>query len=222
MNRFESIFERAAERKGGRAVLEELLPAPRSAAALRRLEDAACLEEMTKCVFRSGFVWQVVEQKWPAFREAFHEFDVARCAMLSDEALERLASDERIVRNGKKIQSVPRNAAYVLAVREAHGSFGRYLAAWPADDIVGLWAELKHRGDRLGGQTGRFVLRFLGKDTPVLSTDVVKALIHEGVVDREPTSKKALAAVQAAFSEWHAESGRPLCAISRVLACSVP
>ena len=84
-----------------------------------------------------------------------------------------------------------------------------------------MWAELKQRGSRLGGQTGRFFLRFVGKDTPMLSGDVVRALVDQGVVDKNPTSKKALAAVQAAFNAWHEESGRPLCQISRTLACSV-
>lgn len=125
------------------------------------------------------------------------------------------------MRNGAKIASVRRNAAYVLEVREAHGSFGDYLAAWPEDDFVGLWDELKRRGDRLGGQTGRFFLRFVGRDTPLLSADVVTVLVAQGVVDKAPASRKALAAVQDAFNAWRRESGRPLCQISRVLSCSV-
>ncbi len=221
MESFTRIFQRAAERKGGEAALNDLLPVPSTPAQLRRLKDDRCLAEMTKCVFRSGFVWQIIERKWPGFEAAFRQFDVSACAMLSDEDLEVLAGDEAIVRNLKKIQSVPRNAAFVLEVRAQHGSFGKYLAAWPATDIVGLWGELKVRGDRLGGQTGRFFLRFVGKDTPILSPDVVRALVAQGVVDKAPTSKKALAALQEAFNLWHEESGRALCQISRVLACSV-
>jgi len=53
------------------------------------------------------------------------------------------------------------------------------------------------------------------------SRDVVRALIRDGVVDRDPTSKRDLDAVQAAFNEWHRQSGRPLMQISRVLACSI-
>ena len=142
--------------------------------------------------------------------------------MLADEELEALAQDERIVRNAAKIATVPQNAQFVLAVREEHGSFGRYLAQWPDADFVGLWKALKSRGSRLGGQTGRYFLRFIGKDTPVFSPDVVRALIAEGVVDKEPSSQKALKATQDAFNAWHEQSGLPMCAISRVLACSVP
>ncbi len=221
METFASIFERAAERKGGVDALESLLSKPRSAAQLRKVQDSDVLAEMTKCVFRSGFVWKVIENKWPGFEKAFHDFDVTRCAMLSDEELEALTTNAEIVRNAKKIESVRRNAQYMLEVRDEHGSFGRFLAAWPADDFVGLWDELKRRGDRLGGQTGRFFLRFIGRDTPMFSKDVVKALIHAGVVEKEPSSKKALAATQAAFNQWREESGRSYNEMSRVLAMSV-
>lgn len=222
MDSFDSIFQRAAERKGGVDELEALLPKSANGISLKGLQDDRVLAEMTKCIFRSGFVWKVVENKWPGFEAAFHGFDVSRCAMLSDEEQEALTQDASIIRNAKKIQSVPKNAAFILDVRAAHGSFGAYLADWPVKDIVGLWDDLKQRGDRLGGQTGKFFLRFIGKDTPMFSNDVVKALIDMRIVDKAPTSKKALAVVQDAFNRWHDESGRDLCEISRVLACSVP
>jgi 3-methyladenine DNA glycosylase Tag len=219
---FDAIYRQAARRKGGEAALEQLLPKAKNAAALRRLRDDRVLAEMTRCVVRAGFVWQIIENKWAGFEAAFGGFDVAGAARLSDEDLERLAVDERIVRNATKIVSVRDNARYVLEVRDSHGSFGRYLAGWPEDDVVGLWTELRKRGSRLGGQTGRYFLRFIGKDTPVLSPDVVRALIGLGVLDREPTSARALAAVQDTFNHWRGESGRTLGEISRVLACSVP
>lgn len=221
MDSFDSIEQRAAERKGGRAALEDILPKPAGNAALRRRPDDRYLAEMTKCVFRSGFVWQIIESKWPGFEAAFDGFDVNTAAMLSDEDLERLGADERIVRNGPKIRTVRGNAQFVREIRDEHGSFGAFLAAWPREDFVGMWDVLKQRGERLGGQTGRFFLRFVGWDTPVLSPDVVSALIGQGVVEKNPTSRKALDAVQAAFNAWHQESGRPLCQISRILSATV-
>jgi 3-methyladenine DNA glycosylase Tag len=64
MESFASIFERAANRKGGVDELEQLLPTHKSSRELGKLDDADVLAEMTKCVFRSGFVWQVIENKW--------------------------------------------------------------------------------------------------------------------------------------------------------------
>lgn len=218
---FADIFERAALRKGGPKALEALLSKPRSARSLKRTSDDRYLSEMTACVFRSGFVWRVIEAKWPAFEEVFHGFDSMACAMLSDEELELIAQDTRIVRHEKKVHAVRNNALFVREMKAAHGSFSNYIADWPETDIVGLWADLKQRGDRLGGQTGRYFLRFMGKDTLILSQDVVAALVQAGVVDKAPTSKKALAAMQDALNEWMAQSGRSLTEISRILAYSV-
>ena len=208
-------------RKGGEAELEALLPKAKTARSLKRISDDRYLAEMAACVFRSGFVWKIIENKWPAFEEAFQEFDTMACAMLADEDLERLQGNAAIVRHAAKIRSVRNNAIFIRTIKDEQGSFANYIADWPVDDIVGLWQELKRQGDRLGGQTGRYFLRFMGKDTPMLSRDVVRALIEQRVVDKAPTSKKALAQVQEAFNTWSQESGRALCQISRVLACSV-
>ena len=64
-------------------------------------------------------------------------------------------------------------------------------------------------------------LRRVGVDTPIMSRDVVAALIREGVVDKAVTAKRDLAKVQEAFDAWRGQSGRPLAQISRVLAASV-
>jgi 3-methyladenine DNA glycosylase Tag len=221
LQKFAAIYARAAERKGGTDALEALLAKPKSPAQLKRITDDRYLAEMTKCVFRSGFVWQIIENKWPGFEAAFDGFDTATCAMLSDEDLERLSEDQRIVRNAKKIASVRSNAAFIRELKDSHGGCGAFLAQWQQDDIVGLWDELKRRGDRLGGNTGPFFLRFVGKDTFMLSGDVVKALVRQKVVDKTPSGRKAQAAVQDAFNVWRTESGRSLAEISRTLACSV-
>ena len=63
-------------------------------------------------------------------------------------------------------------------------------------------------------------LRFIGKDTFMLSEDVVRLLIRQGVVSMRPTARRDLQAVQAAFNRWHDESGRRLCELSRIAACA--
>ena len=220
MTPFSEIYAAAVKHKGSEKALQELLGKSAKKAALKKLDDAEVLAEMTRCVFRSGFVWKIIEAKWPGFESAFHDFDVTRCAMLSDEELEVLSENTEIVRHAKKIASVRANAQYILTIRESHGSFGRYLHDWPADDFVGLWLDLKKRGSRLGGQTGRFFLRFIGFDTPMFSRDVVAALVKAGVVEKEPTSQKALLTTQEAFNQWRDETGYSLTELSRILAFS--
>ena len=217
---FEQLLQRAVARKGSEKALIEVLPEPRTSAQLAQVTDDRYLSEMAKCVFRAGFVWQIIERKWPGFEKAFHGFDSMACAMLSDEDLEKLAMNTEIVRNATKIRSVRNNAIFVRQIREEYGGFGKFLGGWPETDIVGLWELLKQRGDRLGGNSRAYFLRFVGKDTFILSQDVVRVLIEAGVVDKTPTSRKALAAVQEAFNSWQQESGRPLCQISRILAAA--
>ena len=219
MPTFQPIYERALSLKG--ETLEASLPEPKSASELQNTPDDEYLREMTKCVFRSGFVWQVVDNKWPGFERAFKAFVPKAVAHLSDEALEVLAQDASIIRNHQKISATRDNAALVLSIGDKHGSFGNFLADWPSDDIVGLQLFLKKEGSRLGGHTGQYFLRFAGKDTFMFSKDVVRVLIEQGIVDKEPSSKKALLAAQLAFNEWQAETGRPLCQLSRIMAASV-
>jgi len=217
---FAKIYKRAAARKGGEKALELMLRPVQESTDLTKISDADVLAEMTKCVFRSGFVWKIIEAKWPGFQTAFSDFDVMHCAMLADEDLEVLQGNAEIVRHGKKIASVRANAQYILDMRADYGSFNQFLGQWPDDDFIGLWEHLKKNGSRLGGQTGRYFLRFIGYDTPMLSRDVVTALIKADVVDKDPTSKKAQQSVQDAFITWQNESKRSLKEISRVLALS--
>ncbi len=56
----------------------------------------------------------------------------------------------------------------------------------------------------------------------MITPDMTKALIRAKVVDKAPTGKGAMRKVQVAFNGWHAETGRPLAQLSRILACSEP
>lgn len=221
MTSFAMVWERAAARKGGDAALEALMPEVRTPNELRATPDDRLLAEMTKRIFQAGFNWSVIEKKWPGFEAAFEGFDVPRCAMMSDDDIDRLLKNKDIVRNAAKIASVRENAAFLSDLAREHGSAAAFFADWPVDDFAGLLELLKKRGSRLSGTTGQYFLRFVGKDSFVLSRDVVAALIAEGVVDKPPSSARALRKVQAAFNEWAAESGRPLAHISRTLACSI-
>jgi 3-methyladenine DNA glycosylase Tag len=73
----------------------------------------------------------------------------------------------------------------------------------------------------LGGLSAPRFLRMVGKDTFIPTDDMVAALKAQGVIDKAPTSQKDLAQVQAAYNQWHAESGRPLCQLSVMLAHTV-
>ena len=114
------------------------------------------------------------------------------------------------------------NAKFVADVAREHGSFGKFLSQWPAADQIGLLELLGKRGARLGGRTGQYFLRFIGKDAFVTSPDVVACLREAGLLIAEsPTSKKDLKQIQDQFNVWAKESGLPLTHISRICAMSI-
>ncbi|MTI01722.1 DNA-3-methyladenine glycosylase I [Roseibium sp. RKSG952] len=220
MRNFDEIFDIAAERHGGPDALEEKLGKPKNPAELADMPEDRWLSIITKCVFQAGFNWKVIEAKWDGIETAFDGFDVGRCAFMDDEKFDSLLQDTRIVRNGTKIATVRDNAVFLLELREEGGA-GQVLGGWPSTDYVGLLAMLAKRGSRLGGASAQYAMRFAGRDSFILSQDVTARLIAEGVVDKAPTSKKAMAAVQQAFNIWMDQSNRSLTEISRVLAMSL-
>ena len=120
------------------------------------------------------------------------------------------------------IQTVWKNARMIDEVAEQHGSFGTFFAAWPVAEQIGLMAWLKEHGGRLGGQTGQYIIRFMGKDSFITSKDVCVALRANGVdINEKPTSKRDLGRVQDAFNHWHEETGMPYTHLSRILAYTV-
>lgn len=219
---FKTIRARAEKRKGGPKALAKLLPPKPNPKALAKLGDDRVLAEMTKRVFCAGFAWSVIDAKWPGFEAAFLGFDPRRLLFQTDEFWDGLVKDARIVRNGAKIMSVRENAAFVLDIAKEHGSFGKMLSKWPSSDEIGLLELLAKRGNRLGGNSGQMLLRFLGWDGFVTSRDVVACLRDAGVdIAPEAKSKRDLAKVQSTFNTWAEETGLPYVQLSRICAMSI-
>lgn len=87
-----------------------------------------------------GLSWKTVMHKRAAYREAFFDFDIEKCAGLTDEYLEAQMQNPGLIRNRGKIYSVRKNAIAVKRIREEFGSFDRYLWGFTnGEQIVGGW-----------------------------------------------------------------------------------
>lgn len=221
MKDFAALYEQAAARKGGAAALEKLIGKPKSAATLARIPDDRWLSGMARCVFQSGLNWKVVENKWPEIETAFNGFDPRDVAFLSDDELDGFLKDPRVIRHWKKLKAIRTNAQYLVDLAGEHGSAAKHFAHYPAGEYIGLLGDLKKRAAFLGGTTGQYFLRQMGKDSFILSKDVVTALQREKVFDGSPTSKSSLTSIQAAFNHWVGNGGKSLTRVSRVLAFTV-
>jgi 3-methyladenine DNA glycosylase Tag len=221
MTDFSELFDRAAVRKGGVDALNELIKKPKSAATLARIPDDRWLSGMAKAVFRSGFNWSVVENKWSDIEAAYNGFDPYRVASFSDDDLDTLVRDPRVIRHWRKLKAIRENAQYLVELAGEHGSAAKFFAHYPSTEYVDLLADIKRRGAFLGGVTGQYFLREIGKDSFILSRDVVTALEREKIFDGSPSSRASLRKIQAAFNEWVVGGGESLTRVSRVLAFTV-
>jgi 3-methyladenine DNA glycosylase Tag len=218
---FEAIEERARERVGGMQALIGRLPIPKSADELRAVPDDRYLSLMSQRIFRAGLKHGLVDAKWPAFEAAFFNFDPARVVAMADEQLEALLHDARLIRHWGKLKSVRANAAAIIKLAGEANGVGAYLAAWPREDVVGLWADLAKRFSQLGGNSGPYFLRMAGRDTFILTDAVVKALNHWDAFAGTPRSKADRLRVQEVFNDWQRQTSRLLCQLSMILAASV-
>ncbi|ALO36431.1 3-methyladenine DNA glycosylase [Colwellia sp. MT41] len=228
---FKSLFKRAAERKGGVPALKtllgkkilgkKLLDDTAAQQSIAELSDDRILAAFTKQIFKSGFVWRVVEKKWPDFEEHFFNFNLEKIMMMPEEMWERKAADPKIIRNFNKVKTIQANAQMMFDHHiDTNTSFAQFINDWPSTDIIGLWAYLKKHGQRLGGNTGPYALRLLGKDTFILSSDVEAYLRAQEIIDGGLQSKKSLTAIQAHFNKLQSESGYSLTQLSRLIAFS--
>ena len=222
MRKFTLIREAAVKRKGGEKQLTSLLGKPSATAELAKVSDDRYLAQMTRCVFNAGFHWRVISAKWDGFEEAFHHFDLGQLLSKSPDEWESYLEDTRVIRNWQKIQTVFHNAAMIDEISREHGSFGRFFADWPVSDQIGLMKYLHKNGSRLGGKTAQWFIRFTGKDSFMLTDDVVTGLIANGLdISDKASSQRDLRKIQDAFNDWHESTGLPYTHLSKILSYSV-
>lgn len=217
---FSDVLEAAVMRHGPSAV-EEDLPVPATADELRARPDHRYLSAMSQRIFRAGLKHSLVDAKWPTFEEVFCGFEPTFCAGLSDERIEELLEDRRLVRHLGKLRAVRQNAVAMLAIARAAGSFGNWLAAWPGDDCVGLWDELAQRFTQLGGNSGPSFLRMVGRDTFIPTDAVLRGLHQFAGFAGNAKNRAERQQMQEIFLAWRLETGRPFCQLSRILAMAV-
>jgi DNA-3-methyladenine glycosylase I len=86
-----------------------------------RLFEKICLEG-----FQSGLSWRTILNKRENFRAAFHGFDFERVACMGTADVERLLTNEGIIRHRGKIEATIHNAARARELVAEAGSLARF------------------------------------------------------------------------------------------------
>ncbi|MFF2275044.1 DNA-3-methyladenine glycosylase I [Agromyces sp. NPDC058126] len=133
----------------------------------QRLFEKVCLEG-----FQAGLSWITILRRRPAFREVFHGFDPHLVAAMTDDDVERLLGDARIIRHRGKIRATITNARAALELEppldellwgfappprpNAPGSFAEVPATTPESSAMSR--ELRRRGFAFVGPTTMYAL----------------------------------------------------------------
>ena len=130
----------------------------------RALFEFLCLEGA-----QAGLSWRTVLAKRDNYRKAFHHFEIARVAAMTDRELEKLLLDPGIIRNRLKVASTRSNAIVALGVIDEFGSLDAYLWSfvggrtvlnhWRASGEVPASTELS---DRMSKALRKRGFRFVG------------------------------------------------------------
>ena len=77
---------------------------------------------------QAGLSWETILKRRDGYRRAFHQFDVAKVARMTDAALEEQLLNTDIIRNRLKVFGTRKNAIAFRAIQKEFGSFDAY--AW--------------------------------------------------------------------------------------------
>lgn len=78
--------------------------------------DDAMFERVALEGFQAGLSWITILRRRESFRKAFRGFEISKVAKMTERDVERLMSNEGIIRNRSKIQSTISNAKLTLAL----------------------------------------------------------------------------------------------------------
>jgi len=132
----------------------------------RPTTDNEYFEALTLNIFRAGLDWRMVDKKWPAIKQAFDEFDIAKVADYTPLDIERLMGDATIIRNRRKIVATVENANATLSLIEEHGSFANYIRTIDERGWEPLMKDLVKRFKHLGPNSALHLLHSVGEDVP--------------------------------------------------------
>lgn len=76
---------------------------------------------------QAGLSWSTILKRREGYRKAFSNFDPYKVSKYTSKHIEKLLSNQEIIRNKLKITSAVNNAKHFLKIQNEFGSFDRYI-----------------------------------------------------------------------------------------------
>jgi len=94
------------------------------------MDERRLFERLVMEIMQAGLNWGLILKKREGLNAAFDGFDVDAVAGYGETEVARLLADANIVRNRLKVHAAIHNAQVIQSLRQSHGGFADWLAAY--------------------------------------------------------------------------------------------
>ncbi len=98
-------------------------------------DDRHLFEMLVLESFHCGLSWLIILKKREHFRNAFDQFDPVKISEYTEEKVDELMQNTKIVRNKRKIMATIQNAKAFLKTQNEYGCFAHYLWHFTKDQV---------------------------------------------------------------------------------------
>ena len=99
-------------------------------------DDKYLFEMLILESFQAGLSWECVLNKRGDFRIAYDNFDIDKVINYSEDKINELLSNEKIIRNKLKMNTSVGNAKIFKNIQKEYGSFYNYLITFTKDKLL--------------------------------------------------------------------------------------
>lgn len=101
-----------------------------------KYDDRELFELLILESFQAGLSWLTILKRREGFREAFDNFDVVKVSNYTNDKIEELFHNEKIIRCKGKITAAVNNAKIFRAIQAEYGSFSNYIWHFTDNKII--------------------------------------------------------------------------------------
>lgn len=140
-------------------------------------DEQGIFERLSLEGFQAGLSWLTVLKKRSAFRTAFANFDPDIVAQFSEDDVDQLMKNDRIIRNAQKIRAVIDNAKATVALR-SRGGLSQLIWSYHTNQPVALDADgnppnQSAESAALAKRLQQFGFRFVGAITVFATLEAI-------------------------------------------------
>jgi len=90
-------------------------------------DDKTQFEFLTLESAQAGLSWLTILKRREGYRQVFHNFDVQKVSLVTEDEIQSALLDPGIIRNKLKVRAAVKNAQVFLEIKKEFGTFSKYI-----------------------------------------------------------------------------------------------